>query len=430
MAVTSAPVAAANPHSPSASALLAAEAARPAAADPQAERTAPRTPRRRWWWIQRDSLARRLFIGKPGSRRRNRHDNNTLADHPMRPADDPTFVFDADREPGPCYDMPREPTVFSDIAFSPLRKALVGVSPEVVLRGEPAAAAAPPAAASAARLARRAAAAAAAEQRGFAAAKPAEPAAATPAPPAIAAAGPAHLKRADRRLRQHLRRVPCDQDMLRRFEASLVEFVTESLGRTPAAPAVPLLSAGRADLVPSSDDSDAEAAARAATADPDAADAAVPRADAPPCSSASSASAADARSVQSVDSDDLWDVPAGSDIDDGWVRLGADGEVASVAEQAATPARAAAAAAEPVTVAAALADAAVPAEMELEITSPFLRLLVHAMARYYMLVSNSRDAADGRRITVIKNPFSPAHPASRAARYVFPTTSFADHLFG
>ncbi|KAJ3219211.1 hypothetical protein HDU67_002207 [Dinochytrium kinnereticum] len=64
---------------------------------------------KRFSWIQRDSLARRLFIGKIGSRRRQRYDNNHFVDHPLV---DPAEPFKAkDAFPGPP--MPRPKTVFS-----------------------------------------------------------------------------------------------------------------------------------------------------------------------------------------------------------------------------------------------------------------------------------------------------------------------------
>ncbi|KAJ3113979.1 hypothetical protein HDU96_002671 [Phlyctochytrium bullatum] len=65
--------------------------------------------KKRFSWIQRDSLARRLFIGKVGSRRRQRHDNNHFVDHPLVDPNEPYKPRDA--HPGPP--MPRPKTVFS-----------------------------------------------------------------------------------------------------------------------------------------------------------------------------------------------------------------------------------------------------------------------------------------------------------------------------
>ncbi|KAJ3410765.1 hypothetical protein HDV05_003267 [Chytridiales sp. JEL 0842] len=83
----------------------------------------------KYYWRARDSMARRLFIGKEGSRRRQRHDNNTFADHPMVKALDPAILLEP-QDFNPAYSMPRRPTIFSHVPKS-ARHHLMNVNPEV-----------------------------------------------------------------------------------------------------------------------------------------------------------------------------------------------------------------------------------------------------------------------------------------------------------
>ncbi|KAJ3106949.1 hypothetical protein HDU97_005230 [Phlyctochytrium planicorne] len=64
--------------------------------------------KKKFSWMKRDSLARRLFIGKVGSRRRQRHDNNNFVDHPLVDPNEPFKPKDVYPIP-----LPRPKTVFS-----------------------------------------------------------------------------------------------------------------------------------------------------------------------------------------------------------------------------------------------------------------------------------------------------------------------------
>eukprot|EP00842_Homolaphlyctis_polyrhiza_P005838 jgi/Hompol1/6255/HPOL_002197-RA len=147
--------------------------------------------RRRWWWLQRDSLARRLFIGKPGSRRRQRFDNNHFTDHPFA-STDADFIHEWDQEPG--FILPAKPTIFSEVTFSSSRKSLINVSPNEVVRPHVQTSSVPP------------------------------------SPPPSPVCGPSNLSRADRDVRRTVRRSCCDDDLVRKLELVIVNFITDSLG--------------------------------------------------------------------------------------------------------------------------------------------------------------------------------------------------------
>ncbi|KAJ3085492.1 hypothetical protein HK102_014120 [Quaeritorhiza haematococci] len=79
------------------------------------------------WWGQRDSLARRmgLQIGREGTKRRQRYNNNHLVEHMFAPSTDPDFIHPFDYEAG--YEMPRKPTAFSFVRGD-IRKKIVNVA--------------------------------------------------------------------------------------------------------------------------------------------------------------------------------------------------------------------------------------------------------------------------------------------------------------
>ncbi|KAI8928722.1 hypothetical protein BC831DRAFT_447168 [Entophlyctis helioformis] len=183
-------------------------------------------------------------------------------------------------------------------------------------------------------------------------------------------AGESHLTRADRRLRLQLRKFPCneEEEAVRRFEIMIISFVTESLG-----------NAAHKDIVraPSLDERSIDSI----------------------------------QSLESVDSDDLWDAPETHDLDNGWIRLDARGPT----DAAESPALA--------------SEPSVPGEMRLVLTDSFLRLLVHTVCRYYMLVSFSKDMPDGQRVTYIRNPHAMGNGRRHASNYNLPAVSFSDFIF-
>ncbi|KAJ3308329.1 hypothetical protein HDU76_004015, partial [Blyttiomyces sp. JEL0837] len=82
---------------------------------------------KRFYWLVRDSLAKRMFIGRVGSRRRRRYDNNTFADHPMIQGIDPHDEFFNDpRDKHPGYPIPQPSTIFTKLPPN-LRSYLVHV---------------------------------------------------------------------------------------------------------------------------------------------------------------------------------------------------------------------------------------------------------------------------------------------------------------
>ncbi|KAI9359577.1 hypothetical protein DFJ73DRAFT_816858 [Zopfochytrium polystomum] len=86
--------------------------------DSEAGGSQRRSGKKKFWWIQRDSLAKRMNIGKEGSRRRRRHDNNTFADHHLVQTWDPVKLRSDPRDARPGYPLPQPPTVFSKTSRS------------------------------------------------------------------------------------------------------------------------------------------------------------------------------------------------------------------------------------------------------------------------------------------------------------------------
>ncbi|KND04756.1 uncharacterized protein SPPG_00461 [Spizellomyces punctatus DAOM BR117] len=249
------------------------------------------SPKKKRWVACRDSLAKRLRIGKVGSRRRRRHDNNHFTDHPIVATSkhDPDFHSPQDMNPG--YHIPRPPCAFSEISKNELYHAMINASTDqphrihiihyASTRGN--------------RMA-----------------------------PRKIVAGESNLTKNDRRLRQHIRRTGCAQESIKKFEQVVLKhaFVAEK------------------------DDQD----------------------------------------------------------EDGWVRL----DAAEVVETE---------------FAVKNASSPDPGPICLEIRDSFLRLLVHAMCRYYLLPSHSEDTVDGKRFTYIHPPGSSAFDKLR------PCKSFFDYLF-
>ncbi|KAJ3279522.1 hypothetical protein HK104_001390 [Borealophlyctis nickersoniae] len=69
---------------------------------------------------------------------------------------------------------------------------------------------------------------------------------------------------------------------------------------------------------------------------------------------------------------------------------------------------------------------AVFSSLILDITDKFARLILHAICRYYVLVSYSVDDGTGKRLTYIRKP-SKSDRVVKA--HVLPTTSFFDYCF-
>ncbi|KAH6586241.1 hypothetical protein BASA50_000705 [Batrachochytrium salamandrivorans] len=289
------------------------------------------TKRKRWAWLQRDSLASRMFIGKPGSRRRNRHDNIHFIDHPLAPAADPNFVHEHDRVPG-GYVLPRKATIFSSITFSDHRKLLVNITPDDLYATNVHTSDA--------------------HGHGKVSSK---------VKSLSMLAGESNLNRSDRRMCQTLRRTNCDAEMLHRLEYSLVEFIKQSLMDSP---------------------------------DP----------------WTSRVSSSDIELARSIDSTDSWGIPNSNQLEDGWVHLdsGSNGSLESSPSESDS------------------------VHMKLEITSSFLRLIIHIMCRYYQLGSSSEnDLVSGKRVTTVQNPFVSSRCSDLmedAPVYTFPSISFTDFM--
>ncbi|KAI9105511.1 hypothetical protein DFS34DRAFT_588835 [Phlyctochytrium arcticum] len=78
----------------------------------------PRKAKKRWV-PNRDSLAKRMSIGKAGSRRRRRHDHSTFKDNPivkLLAHEDPSSLHPLAHPPGPA--IPRPPTAFSTVPLN------------------------------------------------------------------------------------------------------------------------------------------------------------------------------------------------------------------------------------------------------------------------------------------------------------------------
>ncbi|KAI8817186.1 uncharacterized protein EV422DRAFT_258773 [Fimicolochytrium jonesii] len=287
----------------------------------------------RRWYLQRDSLARRLKVGKEGSRRRRRFDNDHFTDHPIvsQHKHDADFMTRGDLLPG--LDMPRPPGVFARLP----RKVLADLPTEGSWN--------------------------AGKEENVS---------------KEAAVGEANLTRLDRRLRSQIRRSASAREVVRMFEERILEkFV--------------------------------------------------------PLDGSPLAKSADENSSSSSSDEDSLDIEAEYEIIIREVDLPPSKQAAPVDSRPPVEET-------PVTVQPAPEPQSSPqATLCLEITNTFLRLIVHAMCRYYRLVSRSIDHTSGTRLTIIEHPLSVMSPLVSSSttlkdvathiQFPMPCRSFFDYVF-
>ncbi|KAI8848646.1 hypothetical protein BC829DRAFT_393552 [Chytridium lagenaria] len=277
-------------------------------------------------WMQRDSLASRLFIGKLGSRRRQRYDNNHFTDHPLVDPSEPFKPKDA--FPGPS--QPRPKTVFSLVPAA-LRQRVLATTPTAV----------PPT---------------------------------TP----VVRIGASAMTKADRALRRDLRKGRwVEEEVVRCFEEEVLAFLEGGERGSDGEIAESVVEDSVVDL----------------------------KEILTPIVYQSNASVATGSSLASIDSDDEERVMVASSLDDDMSRI----SLSSASSGASSPW---------VNVSTPFVDglwvwvdSTTSGEgveerkvMALVITDKSVRAVLHALCRWYGLMSHSEDDAEGQRITFIYKP--------------------------